>query len=196
MKQVDPIKDLDDVKAIYNRLNKWGNHREAELVMVGCNVALRISDLLKLKFGDVKTIQLEGEYIGYVELEEKKTGKPKRLTLNRTAMQCIKRLKSQNPDDVYLFQAKGNRVKGDLKPVSRQWISTKLIDVKDSLGLDYSLNTHSLRKTFGYHAYKRGTDINVLQKLFNHSSVTETFKYIGITDERVRDVYLSIEIGL
>lgn len=196
MKQVDPIKDLDDVRAIYNRLKKWGNHREAELVMLGCNVALRISDLLKLKFDDIKTMQLEGEDIGYVELEEKKTGKPKRLTLNRTALQCVERLRMNNPEAIYLFQATGNRVKGDPKPVSRQWISTKLIDVKGSLGLDYSLNTHSLRKTFGYHAYKNGADINVLQKLFNHSSVTETFKYIGITDERVRDVYLSIDIGL
>ena len=49
MKQVDPIKDLDDVRAIYNRLKKWNKHREAELVMLGCNLALRISDLLKLK---------------------------------------------------------------------------------------------------------------------------------------------------
>lgn len=197
MKQVDPIKSLDDVKMIYNRLNKWNRHREAELVMLGCNVALRISDLLKLRFADIKEQRLDGQTVGYVELIEKKTAKEKKLTLNKTAMGCIDRLRKMYPDSVYLFQSTGNRSKGnEPKPVSRQWISSKLIEVKEGLGLDYSLNTHSLRKTFGFHAYKRGTDINVLQKLFNHASVTDTFKYIGITDERIRDVYLNIEIGL
>ena len=196
MKDVSPITDLDDVRAIYNRFQKWGRNREAELVMLGCNVALRISDLLQLKFDDIKEMELEGRLVGYVELEEKKTRKGKKLTLNKSAMAAIDRLRALNPDAIYLFEGTGNRTRGEHKPISRQYVSTQLIDVKESLGLDYRLNTHSLRKTFGYHAYKNNTDINVLQKLFNHSSVSETFKYIGITDERVRDVYLSVEIGL
>ncbi|MGL5514270.1 MAG: hypothetical protein ACRDBM_13675 [Sporomusa sp.] len=30
------------------------------------------------------------------------------------------------------------------------------------------MGTHTLRKTFGYHAYKSGITIEVLQKLFDH----------------------------
>ena len=196
MNDVAPITDLDDVRAIYRRFQKWGKHREAELVMLGCNAALRISDLLKLKFDDIKEMELEGHLVGYVELEEKKTRKGKKLTLNQSAMAAIERLRELNPDAIYLFESTGNRTKGQRKPVSRQYVSTQLMNVRESLGLEYRLNTHSLRKTFGYHAYRNRTDINVLQKLFNHSSASETFKYIGITDERVRDVYLSVDIGI
>lgn len=196
MKDVSPIKDLDDVKAIYRRLQKYNKHREAELVMLGCNVALRISDLLKLRFDDIQEIEVNGKSVGYVELGEKKTRKAKKLTINESGMACVARLRKLNPDAVYLFETSGNRTKGERKPISRQYVSTQLIDVRESLGLNYRLNTHSLRKTFGYHAYKKGTDINVLQKLFNHSSARETLIYIGINDESVRDVYLNIEIGL
>ncbi|MCD9517128.1 tyrosine-type recombinase/integrase [Photobacterium carnosum] len=196
MKTVSPITDLDDVKAIYRRFIKWDKHREAELVIFSCNVALRISDILQLKFNDINLVEINNKTIGVIELEEKKTRKHKKLTINQSAMDSIARLKEINPSGIYLFEGVGNRTKGIPKPISRQYVSTQLIAVKESLGLTYRLNTHSFRKTFGYHAYKRGTDINVLQKLFNHSSVSETFKYIGITDERVREVYLNIEIGL
>ena len=43
------------------------------------------------------------------------------------------------------------------------------------------IGTHTLRKTFGYHAYNNGYDITLIQKLFNHSSQSVTLRYIGIT---------------
>lgn len=196
MKDVSPIKDLDDVGIIYRRLQKYEKHREAELVMLGCNVALRISDLLNLRFDDIEESDVDDQLIGYVELGEKKTRKSKKLTINSRGMKSVHRLRELHPEAVYLFQSSGNRTKGMNKPVSRQYISKLLIEVRESLSLSYRLNTHSFRKTFGYHAYKNGTDIHVLQKLFNHSSSRETLLYIGIGDEDIRDVYLNINIGL
>ena len=194
MKEVSPIKDLDDVRMIYRRLRKWGRYREAELVVLGCNVALRISDILRLRFNDIRLVPHGEDVVGMVELKEVKTGKMRTLTLNRRAMKAVDNLRNLYPDSVYLFESDGNRAKG--KPFSRQWISKILVDVRESLDLDYRLNTHSLRKTFGYHAYKQGADINTLQKLFNHASVKDTMRYIGITEERVQDIYKMIDIGV
>lgn len=196
MKDVSPIVNLDDVKIIYEYLQDQNKLREAELVMIGCNVALRISDLLELKFKDIKKTYLIDREVFYVDLKEKKTSKARQIILNGTAMAAIERLKVASPGDDYLFQAKGNRVKHLIKPVTRQYISEQLIKTKDTLKLGYPFNTHSLRKTFGYHAYKNGTDINILQKLFNHTHVDTTFRYIGITNENIRAVYLDNEICL
>ena len=41
----------------------------------------------------------------------------------------------------------------------------------------------------GYHVYK-GT----LNKAFNHSSVEQTLKYIGIEEETIFDIYPKFEI--
>ena len=62
MAEVSPITDFYDVKAIYKKLNKWGNVREAECFMVGCHVGLRASDLLLITFDDVNSDKQEKKH--------------------------------------------------------------------------------------------------------------------------------------
>lgn len=42
-------------------------------------------------------------------------------------------------------------------------------------------------KTFGYHAYKMGKDLSVIQKLLNHSALSVTLSYIGIIHQEDLD---------
>ena len=71
------------------------------------------------------------------------------------------------------------------------WI---LNEAARSIGIKEKIGTHTLRKTFGYHAYKNGYDIEIIQKLFNHSSPSITLRYIGITQDNLDDVYLSLDL--
>jgi len=169
MKKVAPIKPLDIIK-IYNRLIKWGNHREAELVLFGCNVSLSISDILQLKFDDIHIIDVHNEMRGCLELKNKRTDKTYNLLLNNEAMAAIDRLRQFNQGAKYLFEATGNRTKYVRKPISRQWVSVRLKDVEESLGLNYSLNTSSLRKTFFLNTYRHETTAEILRKEFNIDS--------------------------
>jgi integrase len=56
---------------------------------------------------------------------------------------------------------------------------------RDSNGkiVSREVGTHTMRKTFGYHAYTGGTTIELLMDIFNHSSKTQSLRYIGITEE-------------
>lgn len=47
------------------------------------------------------------------------------------------------------------------------------------------IGTHTMRKTFGYHYYKRIKDIATLQQIFNHSVPSITKRYIGITQDEL-----------
>ena len=49
--------------------------------------------------------------------------------------------------------------------------------------------THTMRKTFGYHHYKKFKDIAMLQKIFNHCSPEVTLRYIGIEQEQIEESY-------
>ena len=40
--------------------------------------------------------------------------------------------------------------------------------VAKSVGIREKIGTHTLRKTFGYHHYKKNKDVAILQKIFNH----------------------------
>lgn len=196
-----PIKDKGDIKAIARMMVKWGYQREAHLLIIGCNTALRYSDLRLMKFEDISRSAKE-DGTGYIEqLIEQKTGKAKRLTLNKTAMNYITKqyelLQSKGVDTpVYVFQGTGNRTKATPKPVSRSHVNNVFKYVRESMDLNFRLSTHSLRKSFSFHAYDNGNgiDIKVIQKLLNHASEDETFNYIGINAERVQQTYIDAEI--
>lgn len=57
------------------------------------------------------------------------------------------------------------------------------------LHLDINIGTHSLRKTFGYHFYKKYKDIILLQKILNHSTPSITLCYIGLEQEKIEEKY-------
>ena len=70
-----------------------------------------------------------------------------------------------------------------------------LNDAAAHSGLDKdAIGTHTMRKTFGYHAYKMGMDLSVIQKLLNHSSPAITLSYIGITRDDLDNVYLNLNL--
>ncbi|MBY0221781.1 tyrosine-type recombinase/integrase [Sporosarcina aquimarina] len=69
--------------------------------------------------------------------------------------------------------------KGTNQAISRVQAWTIISDAAKELGLE-NIGTHSLRKTFGYHQIKRGTNITLLMKMFNHSSESVTLRYKGI----------------
>lgn len=195
-----PIKDKGDITMIAKMMEKWGYVREAHLLIIGCNTALRYSDLRLMKFEHVnKSGELDGT--GYMdEMVEQKTGKAKDVRLNATAMKYIKAqydlLLSMGVDPIYVFQGTGNRTKSTPNPVSRSHVNKVFKEVSENLDLNFRFSTHSMRKSFAYHAYNngKGIDIKVLQKLLNHRSEDDTFTYIGINAERVSQTYIDAEI--
>lgn len=61
-------------------------------------------------------------------------------------------------------------------------------------GLDEHISCHSLRKTFGYHAWKQGVQPALLMELYNHSSYRVTKKYLCIEQEDKDRVYLNVQL--
>ena len=59
----------------------------------------------------------------------------------------------------------------------------------EEIGWQGHIGTHTLRKTFGYHHYKKFKDVAMLQKIFNHSSPVITLRYIGIDQDIIDRSY-------
>lgn len=59
------------------------------------------------------------------------------------------------------------------------------------------ISTHTLRKTFGKYVYEKEgmteSALVLLSKIFDHSSVAITRRYIGLSQEKINDVYASID---
>ena len=187
MEFVQPIRDLKQIETM-KKLLKQQNLRDYCLFVLGINSGLRISDLLKLKVADVIE---NGKIKDRIRLREKKTNKFKDFPLSEKTKQSIKEyLKTRNyTENEPLFISRKN--KGFLL---RQQAYKIINDVAKSIGIKEKIGTHTLRKTFGYHAYNNGYDITLIQKLFNHSSTAITLRYIGITQDELDDVYLNLDL--
>lgn len=180
MKEVYPIKDRDLISEIKKYLITK-NMRNYMLFSLGVNVGLRISDLRLLKVKDIKD-----EYIKITEIKTKKT---KAFLITPKIKKELKTYTENMTDDEYLFKSRQG-----YKPISRQQVSNVLKDVQHQFNLERNINTHTLRKTFGYHFYKQYKDVVILQKIFNHSDPKVTLKYIDIeqedVDKKVKNFYL------
>jgi len=189
MVEVNAIKDKKQIE-LMKRILKANNMRDYLLFVMGINVGLRISDLLNLKISDVLE---NGKVRSNVIIKEGKTDKTRTFTINKATSNAIKEYlsTSNNYDmDWYLFKSR----KGDNKPISRVQAWQVLNDSAKLAGIREDIGTHTLRKTFGYWSYKQGIDITLLQKIFNHSTPSITLRYIGITQDEIRDVYNNLNL--
>lgn len=187
MEFVQPIRDKKQIEGM-KKVLKATNTRDYVLFVLGINTGLRISDLLRLKQTDVK--DEKGKIKSRIEIREKKTGKNQNFPINDTVAKALKEyLPSGPPEDTPLFPSR----KGS-GPITRQQAHHILNEAAQQVGIKERIGTHTLRKTFGYHARMAGYPIETLQKIFNHSSQKITLVYLGITQDDTDEVYMKLNL--
>jgi len=186
--EVDAIRRMEEISDMKEVLRRKGTGYELLFIM-GINTALRIGDLLSLSVGDV--IKASGEITKTVILKEKKTGKVKRCPVNKSIRNALTEYFACNSErglSEPLFVSQ----KGGALSRFQAWRVLKAAG--ESVGLP-NIGAHSLRKTFGYHIYKKtNSDLGLVQKLLNHSTSACTLRYIGIDRERMEDVCLDLNL--
>ncbi|UCE57202.1 MAG: tyrosine-type recombinase/integrase [Desulfobacterales bacterium] len=120
--------------------------RDLTLFAIGINTNLRASDLKHLKVSQVRHLKpAKGE--NEIEVVEKKTGKPRRIALNKTCIEAIRNLLNSNSyeDSDYLFHSQRREVLTvpSVIRLVKSWC--RAINLKGNYG------SHTLRKTWGYH---------------------------------------------
>lgn len=186
MNVVEAVKTKQEIHTVEHLLRKHGGQLYADLWRIGVNMALRISDLLLIKYEDLDLDQ------GLYELVEGKTGKRRHIKLNATVLSIVNRRRTEHPSDVFLFQVHSNRTKGQVKPVTRISVARKFKEVGEILGV--KLGTHSMRKSRGWAMYSDGVPIEMISKVLNHSHPAVTMDYLGITKQEILDTYEAYEL--
>jgi integrase len=187
MATTEPIRDKKKAKALAKYYLKLGKLRNHCLIVIAMNTGLRISDILSLRWSDV--YDEENDTVkDKVSLIEKKTGKSKSVALNKAVGRAIRKHLS-NPHQPTSFLIENPQTQ---KAISRVQAYRVIRDAAEALGLG-RVSCHSLRKTFGYHAWQVGTPA-VIMEIFNHSSYATTRKYLGITQDDLNAVYMKLSL--
>ncbi len=192
MSTTQPIRNTEKLKQFkkYYQYVK-PNARNYALIIVGLNSALRISDILHLTYGDVYDFE-KGKWKEHIVIAEQKTHKTNRIYINkeiRNVLEAsINHTKCISKEWIFKSQKCGK------EPLSRYQAFRIIKEAAAYAGLEDNISCHSLRKTFGYHAWKQGTPPILLMNIYNHSTFQVTKRYLGIEQDDKDAVFEKIAL--
>ena len=172
------------------RLKNDGLVKDYLLIVSGCFTGMRISDLLCLKWNMVLD---KDEF----NIREKKTGKTRRITINPYMKEVLiyvaqefQRNGTFLPDG-YLFANRWG------KPISVSYVNKRLKVVFKNYNIHVqNPSSHLMRKSMAQHVWlkdnKSERSLVYLSEIFSHSSTAVTRRYIGITDQDIKDIYIGL----
>ena len=169
------------------------NKRNFLLIICGLNTALRISDILKLRWKDVYNENLLS-FKSHIDVKEQKTGKKTTVFINNNLKEALasflkdiiaKKGKLCDVMEQFIFIGQ----KSTDKPISRIQAFRIISEAAEKCLLSHKVSCHSLRKTFGYHAWKKGVSPALLTSIYNHSSYKITTRYLGIEQDDRDEVF-------
>ena len=191
MATTQPIKKLDEIESLKEYFCSKNEIRNYVLIVMGVNTALRISDLLQLKWEDVWDFGNQ-KFKEHIEIKEQKTKKKTNVYINQNCQVSLNELQKhynyQIEPQFYIFKSRT----GENRPIGRNRAYVIIKKACEELGYEGNLSCHSLRKTFGYHAWKQGTSPAIIMAIYNHSSMEITQRYLSIEQDDKDEVYKNI----
>lgn len=187
MSTSEPIRNTKDIQRMKQYLLKQERWRDYALITMGLNTALRISDLLKLQWGNVYNFKTSTFYF-HICVQEQKTHKKNVVSINPCVCDSLNLLMDHLPtvsESDYLFQSRLNQP----RPIHRSRAYAIIREIAEALDMEGTISCHSLRKSFGYHAWKRGYSPAVIMEIYNHSSLQVTKRYLSINQDDKDQIY-------
>ena len=149
-------------------------------IIVSINTGLRIGDVIQLQWEQLR--------LDSFKITEQKTGKDKVVRNNDKISSAVSLF--DNTRGIVFKSQKGSIY-------SRQQLNRKLKSVFGrQVKSGNNISSHSLRKTFGRRYWDNNDcsdkSLTMLSEVFNHTSVKVTRTYLGIRQEELNDVYMSL----
>ena len=189
MAATEPIRDKRQLKALADHFLKRGEMRNYTLIIMGASTALRIGDLLRLRWADVYD-EVHKTFRSHVTIIEKKTKKTKIIALNQQVLHALRLYFPHRRGD-FIFVS--NRKEDNAISRVQAWriIHTAVVAV----GVEGKISCHSLRKTWGYHAWtSKEISPVVIMHIYNHSNYEVTRRYLGVAQDDLDRAYLRMEL--
>ena len=183
--RTEPIKSIEDIQKVKKHLVK--NPRNYAIFTLGINTNLRASDIIGLNIEDISEMT-PGDILNN---KDKKIQRYQQRSLNKAVIDAIKIWLHHHPDKsnpkAPLFTSqRGNRL---TVPAMSRMVKSWCNNAKISKG-HYA--SHSLRKTFAYHAINTFKEqFHLVSAALGHRDHKTTLAYLGIQDKEIKEVFMN-----
>ncbi len=158
--------------------------RDRALIELLYATGLRVSELVRLKVGDVALDQGVLTCLG-------KGGKERMVPIGDSAVDWVRR---------WLAEGRGQMLNGRTSPwlflagprgtpLTRVGFWTLLKRHGTSIGIGGALSPHVVRHSFATHLLDRGADLRAIQMMLGHADLSSTQIYTHVLEARLRSVY-------
>jgi integrase len=183
--------EWNDFISLILRLEKDQEYKFCLLISIGVFTALRISDLLSLKYYHI----LDSDVF---VIKEEKTKKERSIKVNLTLKEIVERIYNKtniaNKEELIFLNKYGT------KSIDKSYVNVKLkyLFSKYRIKVKGNVSTHTFRKTLGrrvvdVYSYSNESLV-LLMELFGHSNMGITKRYLGITKDEIHNVYDCLSI--
>ncbi len=188
MAATQPIRDKREIKAMADYFLQHNQLRNYALLIMGIYTALRISDILRLEWVNVYNEERD-EFYSHIYLCEQKTSKKKSIALNEEVINAL-RLYLPYRRGAFIFSSRNGS-----GPITRIQAWRILTGACEELRLKEHISCHSLRKTWGYHAWtSQEVSPVVIMDIYNHSNYEVTRRYLGVAQDDLDEAYLGMKL--
>jgi len=102
--------------------------------------------------------------------------------IEKERIQLLKKSKDLTP--ALFLNAQGKRL-------TTRGLEYILDSIEEKIGLYVGLHPHILRHSFATHLLENGADLRVIQELLGHESINATQVYTHVTEETMKETYMS-----
>lgn len=145
------------------------NIKHRVMLMAGYSAGLRISEIVKLKVGDIDSERM------VINIRDGKGKKDRQVGLSEVLLKELRYYYKLYKPKEYLFEGKNG---GNYSIRSLQAVFKK---AKEKSGIMKKGGIHSLRHSYATHLMESGTDIRIIQELLGHNSLKTTERYTHVS---------------
>lgn len=148
------------------------------------STGVRVTEMLNVSWRDI-TLTPGQESVTIETLKKRKNRHQRAIPLDDPVLiQLLQKCRPENPD-----------LEEKLFDLSRQSVTAMVKRYARRAGVEKNAYSHIFRHSFAISRLKSGLDIRTLQKLLGHGQITETEKYLQVTDYDIREATKKCPLG-
>ncbi len=165
--------EVEKLMGAASRLGRHG-HRDGTLILIAYRHALRVSELVALRWDQVDLKQ------GMLHVNRLKNGTPSTHPLRGPEIRALRRLEREGERNPYVFTTERGG------PLTSSTVRKMLARAGEEAGVGFPVHPHMLRHAAGYKLANDGHDTRAIQHYLGHKNIQHTVRYTELAPDRFK----------